>query len=105
MIPAIDGTLRVLRAAEEAKVNRIVLTSSKSAMVVQNSDAYSGTYDESNWSTFDSVKETTHTSNAYSKSKTAAEQAAWKFAEENKDIELVSIKSKRGPCTRNWKTP
>ena len=80
--PAVEGTLRVLRAAHAAGVKRVILTSSTAAIV--NTDAER--YTEEQWSDPDS-------SSPYPKSKTLAERAAWDFVE-GKDMELVSC----NPC-------
>jgi len=70
--PAVEGTLRVLKAAQSAGVGRVVLTSSVVAVV---NDAKPGVLqDESDWCDV-SFPGTT----AYSKSKTLAERAAWEF--------------------------
>ncbi|MGW4590060.1 SDR family oxidoreductase [Amycolatopsis thermoflava] len=70
--PARDGAVRVLRAARDAGVRRVVLTSSFAAV------GYSGTtrgfYDETDWT--DPADDNT----AYVKSKAVAERAAWDFA-------------------------
>jgi dihydroflavonol-4-reductase len=72
VVPARDGTLRVLRAAHEAGVERVVLTSSISAIVYGNDR--SKTFDESDWSNLNGKR-----IGAYDKSKTFAERAAWSF--------------------------
>ena len=71
--PAREGTLRVLRAAAEHGVKRVVLTSSNAA--ISAGHPRSKTYfDESDWSPHDSP-----TLEPYPKSKTLAERAAWDF--------------------------
>jgi dihydroflavonol-4-reductase len=75
IIPARDGTLRVLRAANEAGVERVVLTSSISAVVYGNDR--SKTFDESDWTNLNGTR-----LGAYDKSKTIAERAAWNFMDE-----------------------
>jgi len=71
MVPAREGTLRVLRAAVNAKVSRVVMTSSTAASTPPSLDAVG---DETTW-TGDA-----HPSlNAYRRSKIAAERAAWDF--------------------------
>jgi dihydroflavonol-4-reductase len=72
VVPARDGTLRVLRAAKEAGVERVVLTSSLSAVVYGNDR--SRTFDESDWTNLHGKR-----IGAYDKSKTIAERAAWDF--------------------------
>lgn len=79
--PAVDGTLRVLRAAAGAGVKRVVLTSSIASIVSGYRDATTRT--EADWSDVDR-------SPAYPKSKTLAERAAWDFARES-GLELVAV--------------
>jgi len=79
--PAVDGTLRVLRAAADAGVRRVVLTSSIAAIVSGYNDKRVRT--EADWSDVDR-------SSAYAKSKTLAERAAWDFARES-GLELVAV--------------
>jgi len=78
---AVDGTLRVLRAAVDAGVKRVVLTSSIASIVSGYRDATVRT--EADWSDVDR-------SPAYQKSKTLAERAAWDFARES-GLELVAV--------------
>lgn len=72
--PAVDGTLRALRAADAAGVKRVVLTSS--IVAINGSDLPSGdtSYDETNWTDPDGPDVT-----AYARSKTLAEKAAWDY--------------------------
>jgi dihydroflavonol-4-reductase len=77
--PAVDGTLRVLRAAVDAGVKRVVMTSSVAAIAAGQKDDRVRT--EADWSDVDSIP-------AYAKSKTLAERAAWDFARES-GLELV----------------
>ncbi|MFI7677595.1 NAD-dependent epimerase/dehydratase family protein [Actinophytocola sp. NPDC049390] len=79
--PAVDGTLRVLRAAKEAGVRRVVVTSSVAAIASGHRDTVVRT--ESDWSDLER-------SAAYAKSKTLAERAAWDFAQES-GLELVVV--------------
>ncbi|SNQ48273.1 Dihydroflavonol-4-reductase [Frankia canadensis] len=84
IIPARDGALRVLRAARDAGVRRVVLTSSFAAV------GYSGRpgseYDETDWT--DPAEENT----PYVRSKTIAERAAWDFvAAEGGGLDLSVI--------------
>ncbi len=73
IIPARDGTLRVLGAAAEAGVRRVVVTSSIAAIVSGRHHAPGASYSETDWSNLDGRI------SAYSKSKTLAERAAWEF--------------------------
>src|SRR3954454_23091626 len=75
IVPARDGALRVLRAAREAGVRRVVLTSSFAAIGYghRHPDTL---YDESSWTDVDGPGVS-----AYAKSKTVAVRAAWDFVE------------------------
>lgn len=82
--PAVDGSLRALRAAKKAGVKRVVLTSSTISMMATMK---TGTIGPDDWSDTNSKEIGT-----YAKSKTLAEQAAWKFMEEQHSaMELVTI--------------
>ena len=72
IVPAREGTLRVLRAAANAGVKRVVLTSSLAA-VFEGYPAGQRSFDENDWSNLDGKI------GAYSKSKTLAERAAWDY--------------------------
>jgi nucleoside-diphosphate-sugar epimerase len=69
IVPARDGALRAIRAAVDAGVKRIVMTSSIAA--VSGGHDKSKTLNETYWS------DTTKDIGAYQKSKTIAEQSAW----------------------------
>jgi dihydroflavonol-4-reductase len=71
--PAKEGTLRVLRAAAENGIKRVVLTSSTAAIAAGHPSSKTH-FDESDWSLPDSP-----TIDPYAKSKTLAEAAAWDF--------------------------
>jgi len=85
--PAVDGTLRALKAAKKAGVKRVVLTSSTVAMhggqhgiVKLNQDSWTNINEKS--------------VTAYFKSKTLAEKAAWEFINSqtgDSKLELVVI--------------
>ncbi|MEI7745104.1 MAG: NAD-dependent epimerase/dehydratase family protein, partial [Chloroflexota bacterium] len=66
--PAVEGTRRVIAAAQRAGVKRLVLTSSTVSMIAGKD---SGRYGPDSWS------DTTAKIGAYAKSKTLAERAAW----------------------------
>jgi dihydroflavonol-4-reductase len=86
--PAVDGTLRALRAAKKAGVKRVVLTSSVAAVYGNDLPAGVSEFDETMWT------DVTHPVGrvAYTKSKTLAEKAAWDFIEsEASDIALTTI--------------
>lgn len=82
--PAVDGTLRVMRAAKAAGVNRVILTSS----IVSVMQGINGkTYDEGDWLDPDAPGTT-----AYGKSKVMAERAAWDFVKTDApDIALTTV--------------
>jgi dihydroflavonol-4-reductase len=88
IIPAREGTLRVLRAARDAgSVTRVVLTSSFAAVGHADRPAHakSDPYTEKDWTNPDSAA-------PYEKSKTLAERAAWDFIEkEGGKLELAVI--------------
>jgi nucleoside-diphosphate-sugar epimerase len=87
IVPARDGTLRVLRAAKEAGVNRMVVTSSFAAIGYGGEKDYDRVLTEEDWSDSSDPKMT-----AYTKSKTIAERVAWDFIEkEGGNMELVAI--------------
>lgn len=81
--PALEGTRRVLEAAADAGVKRIVLTSSVAAVV----DLSKGNHlhDESNW-----CDPTKDSATAYEKSKTLAERKGWEIAK-TRGLDLTTI--------------
>jgi len=79
--PAVEGTKRVIAAAQRAGVKRLVLTSSTFAVIAGKD---TGTYGPDSWS------DTGAPIGAYAKSKTLAERAAWKAAEGG-TMEMVVI--------------
>jgi dihydroflavonol-4-reductase len=72
--PAVDGTLRVLRAATAAGAKRFVQTSSTMAVAYGHGHTRTTTYTENDWTNTDGPGVT-----AYIKSKTMAERAARDF--------------------------
>lgn len=85
ILPARDGTLRVLRAARDAGVRRVVLTSSCGA-VYYGHPAQDAPFDETCWTNLDGHMST------YVRSKAIAERAAWDFiAAEGGALELSVI--------------
>ncbi|MEL6697097.1 MAG: aldehyde reductase [Bacteroidota bacterium] len=74
IIPAREGTLNVLRAATEAGVKRVVITSSVAAISYNDARGSNAKFTEEDWT--DIVNPSV---NAYIKSKTLAERAAWDF--------------------------
>jgi dihydroflavonol-4-reductase len=85
VVPARDGTLRVLRAARDAGVRRVVLTSSFAA-IGYGQTPRARAFDESDWTDPDRA------ASFYVKSKTVAERAAWDFiAREGAGLELSVV--------------
>jgi nucleoside-diphosphate-sugar epimerase len=86
IIPAREGALRVLRAALEAGVKRVVMTSSYAA-VGYGHKPQAKPFDETDWTDLKGDGLT-----AYVKSKTIAERAAWDFiAQQNGKLELAVV--------------
>ncbi|MGI5500584.1 NAD-dependent epimerase/dehydratase family protein [Lentzea sp. CA-135723] len=81
--PARDGTLRVLRFAVEAGVERVVMTSSCAAATPP--EGSTGSFDETTWTDPSGVK-----IDEYRRSKLLAEQAAWEFMR-GKKTSLVTV--------------
>lgn len=85
IIPARDGALRVLTAARDAGVKRVVLTSSFAA-IGYSKDPKGHIFTENDWTEADADVR------AYIKSKVVAEKAAWDFVEkEGRGLELAVI--------------
>lgn len=87
--PARDGTIRVLRAARDAHVKRVVLTSSFAA-VGYGREHPGRDYNEEDWTEED-------TPNApYIRSKVIAERAAWDFIAQEGDTLTLSVVNPTG---------
>jgi dihydroflavonol-4-reductase len=85
IVPARDGTLRVLRAARDANVKRVVLTSSCGA-IYYGHPPQKEPFDETSWTIVNDEL------TAYVKSKAIAERAAWDFiAREGRGLELSVV--------------
>jgi nucleoside-diphosphate-sugar epimerase len=85
IVPARDGALRVLRAARDGGVRRVVLTSSFAA-VGYSRKADGRAYDETDWA------DPADDNSAYVRSKAIAERAAWDFvAAEGGGLELAVV--------------
>ncbi|CBI37706.3 unnamed protein product, partial [Vitis vinifera] len=89
LVPAVEGTLNVLRSCKKnPSLRRVVLTSSTSAVRARDDfDPKIPLQDESSWS---SVEFCERLQIWYALSKVLAEKAAWEFCEEN-GIDLVTI--------------
>jgi dihydroflavonol-4-reductase len=86
--PAVDGTLRALKAAHSAGVKRVVLTSSMAAIYGRELPTGANEYDETMWT--DVMHPVGRV--AYTKSKTLAEKAAWDYIKSSApEIELTTI--------------
>lgn len=85
--PAIDGTLRALKAAHAAGIKRVVLTSSTAAISGSSLPAGDVSFDETNW-----TDPTDPDTGPYVRSKTLAELAAWDFVrDEAPEMRLTTI--------------
>jgi nucleoside-diphosphate-sugar epimerase len=84
IVPAREGTLRVLRAARAAGVRRVVLTSAFHA-VSWGHPHDDHVFTEADWTVLDGPG-----TDAYGRSKTLAERAAWDFVEDG-SLELATI--------------
>jgi len=84
--PARDGMLRVLRAAKEAGVQRVVLTSAFGTISYGHKKKLGRPFNEEDWT------DTTSDIPPYQKSKTLAEKAAWDYVtNEGKGLELATV--------------
>ncbi|RDW76856.1 SDR family oxidoreductase [Aspergillus mulundensis] len=95
IIPAVQGTKRVLCAARDAGVRRVVMTSSVAAILYGAGNKEKKVFSEEDWTDLDGGRGDVA---AYPKSKTLAERAAWEFMEGLKEkdggkggMELVSV--------------
>jgi dihydroflavonol-4-reductase len=85
IVPARDGTLRVLGASLDAGVERIVVTSSVAAITGSGKAVSGRPLDERDWSDPDNPK-----LSPYACSKTVAERAAWDFMAERGATEKLA---------------
>jgi dihydroflavonol-4-reductase len=85
--PARDGTLRVLKAARDARAKRVVMTSSISA-VIYGRGGREKPFTEEDWTDETNRGDTS----PYDRAKTMAERAAWAWlAAEGGGLELVTV--------------
>mmetsp|Transcript_13529 Transcript_13529/g.36149 ORF Transcript_13529/g.36149 Transcript_13529/m.36149 type:complete len:351 (+) Transcript_13529:112-1164(+) len=82
IVPAVEGTTKVLRACHAAGVKRVALTSSTAAVSIGHS-RNDELFTENDWSDVEKA-------GTYAKSKTLAERAAWDCAQEL-GLELVVL--------------
>ena len=88
---AVDGTLRVMKAAKAAGIKRVVLTSASGA-VLAGHKSHPELFTEDDWTNLSSNID------AYQRSKTMAEHAAWDFAKkENMELSAVNPVAVMGP--------
>ena len=85
IVPAREGTLRVLRAGLDAGVKRVVVTSSVAAIRL-GAGAEARALDERDWTDPDSPGLT-----PYVRSKTIAEQAAWDLVRERGEEDRLAV--------------
>lgn len=88
---AVDGTLRVMKAAKAAGAKRVVLTSASGA-VLAGHKSHPDIFTEEDWTNL------SEDIDAYQRSKTMAELAAWEFAKkENMELSTVNPVAVMGP--------
>jgi dihydroflavonol-4-reductase len=85
IVPARDGTLRVLRAGLEAGVRRVVVTSSTAAITGAADTAGPGPLTEEHWTDPDAPGRT-----PYVRSKAIAERAAWDLATSSDAVDRLT---------------
>ena len=83
--PAREGTVRVLTHAYNAGIRKFVITSSTAAISGATPTKKNQTYTHENWTDLQQDV------SAYTKSKTLAEKAAWKFIEQHPDAQLTTV--------------
>lgn len=97
IVPAREGALRALRAAANAKVKRVVMTSSIAAVGYGHNRRKDYVYSEDDWSNLDGSL------TAYAKSKTIAERAAWEFMQTDAagkmELSVINPGAVLGPLT------
>jgi dihydroflavonol-4-reductase len=90
IVPAVQGTQRVLRAAHEAKIKRVVIISSNAAISAGH-NGENKTFTDEDWSIIE------NNIGAYSKSKTLAEREAWNFINGSENINKMEMASINPP--------
>ncbi|MEO1288801.1 MAG: NAD-dependent epimerase/dehydratase family protein, partial [Chloroflexota bacterium] len=84
--PARDGALRIIKAARQGGVKRVVLTSSQAAVGGSRTKSPDYIYNENDWTDISDP-----TVSAYDQSKTIAERSARDYVTQHGDIELVTV--------------
>ena len=84
IVPAVQGTQRVLRAAHQAGIKRVVQVSSNAAISAGHSGE-NKTFTEADWSDVEK------NIGAYSKSKTLAERSAWDFINSTENLNKMEL--------------
>lgn len=84
--PAVDGTMRALRAAQESGVTRVVLTSSCAAIYKSKDKSPEAVSTRDDWTDPNGPL-----TSAYEASKTLAERAAWDFVAAHPEVQLTTV--------------
>lgn len=84
--PAVEGTLRALRAASDVGITRVVLTSSAASVIYRDGAPDVAQFDETDWTDPNAA-----TTAVYSKSKVLAEKAAWDYVADHPEIKLTTV--------------
>jgi dihydroflavonol-4-reductase len=85
IVPARDGALRVLRAALDARAERVVMTSSVAAIRSDRPSSEAAPYTEADWTDGTDTSRT-----PYVRSKALAEQAAWSFVRKQGAVDRLA---------------
>ncbi|XP_037418030.1 phenylacetaldehyde reductase-like [Triticum dicoccoides] len=103
LLPAVNGTLNVLRAAKDSGIKRVVLVSSQTAMCPSPDWPAGKVIDEDSWADAEILKKLELW---YNVSKTLAEKAAWDFAgEEGLQLAVLNPALVLGPTLTPAATP
>jgi dihydroflavonol-4-reductase len=86
IVPARDGTLRVLRASFDGGVRRVVVTSSSGAVRNPGTGSPARPLTETDWADPGNPK-----LGAYPRSKTLAERAAWEYADDHGERDRLTV--------------
>ncbi|EMS49381.1 Dihydroflavonol-4-reductase [Triticum urartu] len=86
--PAVDGTLNVLRSCKKASIKRVIVTSSMAAVAYNGKPRTPDVVVDETW--FSSAEVCEKNKQWYVLSKTLAEEAAWKYANDN-GLEIITI--------------